>query len=239
MERNFDHLAHMHSSNHRQLSSLVVWQWMWMHISRVHIRLPMRWTTTCILTPAQKWYFSQDYMTLYWILFFSVRDINNSLTLMSSGFHLSEDRPFILCDQVANFAFANVTRVTISGIDLVNCSEYRIEFVPKFEVENSGFFNIENIQGTALKLITTTVSITNSSFFYFTGSSNHEGSFIGGAMILTQSNVSIQNCQFEGNLVEPYLLTREATLSSLTECFLTITLLVQMLISYVAVVYCT
>ena len=133
---------------------------------------------------------------------FSVRDINISLTLMSSGFHLSEDRPFILCEQVANFAFANVTRVTISGIDLVNCSEYRIEFVPKFEVENSGFFNIENIQGTALKLITTTVSITNSSFFYFTGSSNHEGSFIGGAMILTQSNVSIQNCQFEGNQAE-------------------------------------
>ena len=105
------------------------------------------------------------------------------------------------------FTFENVTNVNVSGLQFVGCTENYIQSVEQFILENCTF-NGMRYNGTALSIIESkNVDIINCSFIDTQGSYRQIQSLLyqvlaGGAIMSTNSSISIQKTIFERNSAE-------------------------------------
>ena len=142
-----------------------------------------------------------------------------SVTNTSKLFMLSNSFPvpIIMCQQNASFKFNNIGHVLIHGVIFVGCGNNIILSVDQFNLQDSSFLGEKN-STTALEIIKSNAIVVNTSFV-----SNTMGSyrgpigileyqdtqeemntdsvyaFVGGAIIVTQSNVTITGSMFERN----------------------------------------
>ena len=120
----------------------------------------------------------------------------------------------IACELSTMFVFSDINDIHISGIQFLGCSGNRVEYVPNCTVDNCGFYGEGASNRTALTLIETTAMITSTSFisnsnlfrnnrdvllyfWNFVTTSTKIG--VGGAIVASQSKMSIVTSQFEGN----------------------------------------
>ena len=113
--------------------------------------------------------------------------------------------------QAARFEFISIFHVLVSGVNFLGCGGNRVESVKNFILEDSSFEGQEENIGTALKLVNSTIEITRSFFSNSNGScwlwfrnSNDRKlyAWIGGAVIVNQSNASFSDCCFRNNSAE-------------------------------------
>ena len=145
---------------------------------------------------------------------------NTSLIFQSGNYSLTTDLTFsdidglslfspsrvtwIVCDQFAKLSFFNVRMVQIRNLSFLGC-EGNVKFAKDFITEDI-LFHGQNYSSSALVLIQTTAKIVNSTFRLNKNgkciySFPNEGcqARIGGAIFISQSNVSISNCMFVEN----------------------------------------
>ena len=131
-----------------------------------------------------------------------------------SLFALSSISPNIVCQQNASFNFDNIDNILLKGLIFIGCGGNRIISVGHLTVDSCLFIG-QRESKTALEIIKSSASIVNASLlFNEVGSyrgpfgillqqdSNNTISpytFVGGAMIVNQSNLSITGCRFERN----------------------------------------
>ena len=135
------------------------------------------------------------------------------LTVLSS---IGESVPVIHCAQESNFTISNIGEVHVIGLE-IRCGGNRIEAVNQFILENSTFYGQNSSSGTILEIAATNAYIINS-FFKFGTVGNFRGYLdvlnylhmtffgtillsvrVGGAVIVTNSNVTVRHSHFEGN----------------------------------------
>ena len=127
----------------------------------------------------------------------------------------------IHCGQLIRFSFKGLSLVHINRLKFTGCCGNKAESVWQLAIEDSMFFGRDNNSGAvaaAFELVNTNALITKSSFV-FNGNGSYRGpigllqlyslqaptsevnvyAFVGGALIATQSNVTITNSYFEGN----------------------------------------
>ena len=113
----------------------------------------------------------------------------------------------IVCKDSSRFNFNTIGEVVISGLNFIGCGSNRVEYVSNLLTQNTGF--VENkMSGAALKIVSSSMTILNSSF-----TSNKVGGYwspplatdspdtllCGGALVVTQSNITITGSQFKDN----------------------------------------
>ena len=128
----------------------------------------------------------------------------------------------IMCvNHTARFEFTNIVHVFMSDVKFLGCGRNRIESVADFTLINTilvadfthinTIFNAqENLVGTALELVNSTIQAERNSFvsnkhhlpFMFEDTVFHAR--IGGAVIVNQSNATFLNCKFDGNHAQLY-----------------------------------
>ena len=119
-----------------------------------------------------------------------------------------------ICQRDASFKFENIGYLRISGFKFDGCGNNQALFVKDFVLDNCIFLG-QKESGTALEVNETSLSVVNTAFV-----SNTVGSFrgpigilewinetsvyayVGGAIIATQSNVTVINSKFVGNNAE-------------------------------------
>ena len=114
----------------------------------------------------------------------------------------------IMCEFSTGFSLQNVQYIRITNLEFTGCGKNLIENVMEFVLQDV-IFEGQAQSETALKLIETTATLTNSTFKsneYGTLRGNdslHSNQFLaGGAIIATHSNISIRNSIFERNRAE-------------------------------------
>ena len=113
----------------------------------------------------------------------------------------------ILCSNNASLMFSNIHQIRITGLEFIGCRG-TVEFVEHFTLENAGFHDVNS--GSALQIIQTYADIIGTVFTYNTmGTYKSEISFydpsgarVGGALIVTESNLIITNSTFDSNSAE-------------------------------------
>ena len=121
----------------------------------------------------------------------------------------------ITCNESSNLRFETIGYVQINALEFIGCSN-RFEAVNQLLIINTSFIGSGHMDGTALLFIESNITITLSNF-----SNNHGGKMeavqtldylkyeqnteittnisCGGAIIATQSNVTVTHCIFEMN----------------------------------------
>ena len=136
----------------------------------------------------------------------------STLTLSSTD----ESVPVISCAHESNLTISNISNVRIVGLEF-RCGGNRIEAVNLFVLENSTFNGRISTPGTILEIAATNAYIINS-FFMFGTAGNLRKSLdileylqrtffgtilvnvnVGGAVIVTNSNLTVRFSHFEGN----------------------------------------
>ena len=145
----------------------------------------------------------------------TISNIHRSLMLLTNG------TVAIFCNDGANLAFYDITQLQINGIEFIGCS-CNVELVGQLTLENCRFYGESN--NSALELVQTNTSIVQSSFVSNTAGTysdvgvltymrNNPYNFsyvywpdiqsnstrVGGALIVTNSTVNINNSNFENN----------------------------------------
>ena len=128
----------------------------------------------------------------------------------------------IICTNDSHIHFSQSRYIYITNLELIGCGGNQVKYADKILIKDTKFEGQENSE-TALELIQTTAQIVNSTFV-----SNRKGSFrkyhgeiitcafIGGAVIATNSVVSISQSMFkemEQTLVELYLQSNTVSLT--------------------------
>ena len=128
----------------------------------------------------------------------------------------------ITCEHNESFIFDNIGRVLMHGLTFVGCGNSAIISVNQLTVQHCSFLGRRNCSGTALEIIETNATIVNTSFVSNTMGShrgpigileyrNKQGetddivsvyAFVGGAIIATQSDVTVTGSTFEQNHAE-------------------------------------
>ena len=146
-----------------------------------------------------------------------VSNIDGSLVLLTN----SSGTVAIICSGRASLEFFRITQLQISGLEFIRCSS-KVELVDQFTLENSRFH--DGNDDSALHLTHTNTSIVRSSFasntagthqsyvglFGYLRDNNYELPYpqpnipsnsarVGGALIVTSSNVDIISSCFESN----------------------------------------
>jgi predicted outer membrane repeat protein len=135
------------------------------------------------------------------------------LTMLSS---INESVPIIRCAQGRNFTILNIDDVRIVGLEF-RCGGNSVKNVNQLVVENSVFYGQNSSFGTILEIMATDAYVVNSIFKFGTVGNFREyldvldylhmtffGTIllsvrVGGAVIVTNSNVTIRHSHFEGN----------------------------------------
>ena len=125
----------------------------------------------------------------------------------------------VCCEQLAKFTFKRINLVHINHLKFVGCGGNKADSVWQFVIEDSTFTGSgENSGRAALELVNTNAVVINTSFVY-NGNGSYRGpigllqlyrlqaptseldvyAFVGGALIATESNVTIIDSHFEGN----------------------------------------
>ena len=117
----------------------------------------------------------------------------------------------VICQYQANFNFDRGIELWIEGLKFIGCGSNKFLSIKNFTIENCTFQG-QNNSGTALDITETNLTLVNSSFV-----SNRFGSCldifdvntesnisvrIGGAILVTNSNISIIKCNFLANSAE-------------------------------------
>ena len=148
----------------------------------------------------------------------SVSNIGESMSLAINDSATAS----ITCSANASLKFSNISQIHISGLVFIGCRS-RVEFVDHFTVEDSNFHG-GNGDGSALELIQTNTNIVRNSFsfntvgtyrrhieflkFYNLPEQYHQLSIqsysarVGGALVVTSSNLVISSCHFDSNTAE-------------------------------------
>ncbi len=139
------------------------------------------------------------------------------ILLQTSNETLSLQNSIITCRNNARLTFANINQLKISGLSFIDCS-LTVEVVNQFFLENSEF-NGENANGSAVTFNQANAKIVKSFFVaYNTATFRNSLQFlkevdhpyslvhvlshnarIGGALIVTNSNLTIVDCHFVHN----------------------------------------
>ena len=140
------------------------------------------------------------------------------ITFFSMLSHLSSS-PNIRCHQYASIKLHNISNVMIRGLIFYGCGENMITSVDRLTVQNSSFVGTEN-SGTALNVIKSNAVFVNCSFLSNRVGTYHgpimilesqqklpntnftTSAYVGGALIVNQSNVSVVGSKFEKNHAE-------------------------------------
>ena len=152
------------------------------------------------------------------LIFLTGNHTLNAELSISSISHLSirtdstyEGTHIVICQHQANFNFEHAIELRIEGLNIIGCGSNRFLSIKNFTIENCTFQG-QNNSGTALDITETNLTLVNSSFV-----SNRVGSCldifdvntesnisvrIGGAILVTNSNVSIIKCSFLENSAE-------------------------------------
>ena len=140
---------------------------------------------------------------------------NTSVFLMLS-INTTDSTPVINCSEHINFTFSNITSIFIGGLEFTGCSGNKIEFANQLTIKYSVFHGVKGGE-TSLTIVKSKATMTAVSFL-----SNTMGTYlsnirpampailnyseplsasatVGGALIVTHSNLTIINCQFEEN----------------------------------------
>ena len=148
-------------------------------------------------------------------------DLNSTLHVSNIGMlvmlsSVDESVPVIHCGQGSNLTILNISDVHIVGLEF-RCGGNRIVNVNQFVVENSIFYGQNSSSGTILEIVATCAYVMNSIFKFGTVGNLREyldvldylqetffGTIllsvrVGGAVIVTNSNVTIRHSHFEGN----------------------------------------
>ena len=124
----------------------------------------------------------------------------------------------IKCNKGANINITHVARVHISGLIFTSCGGNQVKSIDQLTIENTSFIG-NNANQTALAIVESNVSIIETTFlshaigsyrkvadlfaslenFVALSSLETITASVGGAMIITHSNLAICNCHFEGN----------------------------------------
>ncbi len=118
----------------------------------------------------------------------------------------------IFCHQNASFKFEGIKRVAVKGLKFYGCGNNKIELVKTFLCERVSFVG-ENKSETALEIDKTKAYFVDTSFIYNTVGSlrepirilqghRYQHAYVGGAIIASQSNVTITRSDFFGNRAE-------------------------------------
>ena len=150
-----------------------------------------------------------------------VSKINGSLTLLPNG----SDSVAIICSRNTTLVFVDITQLQISRLEFMRCSS-KVELVDWFSFDNSVFHGENN--ASTLHLKSTNTSIAGCSFVFNTVGTYHNpigvlalyssdnatnsnilpwlypkiqstSARVGGAMIVTNSTVTISSSYFENN----------------------------------------
>ena len=141
------------------------------------------------------------------------KNITVSNTLQFSLLSVNERDTFsdIRCNEGAGFTFYNISSVLIRGLIFMGCSNSRFDLVSQLTIQHS-MFDGQNKENTSVIVTKSIVNITATSFI-----SNTAGSLlgnispqplpslstiatVGGALIITNSNLTLDGCSFEGNV---------------------------------------
>ena len=105
----------------------------------------------------------------------------------------------IVCNEQARFLFSRVSRVSMDGITFIGCDGTQFNSVKEITIENSIFVGQDNTV-TMLTITSSSVTIVGTQFLSNTaGTAGSFSSSMGGALIVTNSTVSVDRCLFEGN----------------------------------------
>ena len=105
----------------------------------------------------------------------------------------------IICNDRVGVVVNNVSHISIRGMTFVGCGGTRFESVDELSIENSRFFGQGN-RATLLTMLGCNAIFTKTYFLSNkAGSARLFSTCVGGALILSNSNVAINNCQFEEN----------------------------------------
>lgn len=136
----------------------------------------------------------------------------STLTLSSAD----ESVPVISCARESNFKISNISNVRIVGLEF-RCGGNKVEAVNQFVLENSTFNGCISSPGTILEIVATDAYIIDSFFKYGTVGNLRKSLDIleylqqtffgtilinvnvGGAVIVTNSNLTVRHSHFEGN----------------------------------------
>ena len=149
-------------------------------------------------------------------------DLNKSISvsnivefsMLSANFNNTDSNSVIVtCSEHASFTFRNVSTIHINGLTFVGCSNNRIELVDQLVVNHSMFQGQDGCKTSLTIVSTNTTRMTATSFV-----SNTMGTLlstlgplpvinypallsasttIGGALIVSNSDVTFDNCLFE------------------------------------------
>ena len=129
---------------------------------------------------------------------------------------ISSSKTVITCGPNARFEFRNISIVTVSGLEFIECFENHVVFVGHFQLENSGFFGNGQaiVNGSVLIIEESTATLDSVVFLSAvdklqtsTGPQEIPQNCIVGTVdavigiLLRKSNIRITQSRFEGNNV--------------------------------------
>ena len=145
----------------------------------------------------------------------SLELVISNITSFTMQYNHSEHGNTLLCNQSGQLVFSSVQHVHIRNINFLECFGSKVVDVEKFTLLNTRFTGAYRItSGTALELVRTTALLqdcfftkyyygtyrwTTSSVPYDTFSMRRTKKWIGGALIITSSNVTIVDGNFTEN----------------------------------------
>ena len=120
----------------------------------------------------------------------------------------------VTCSQLGRLIFENIDEVSITGLKFLGCGQNEVKRVNMFLITKSKFHGGINT-GTALIINNSSAVLTNSHFLNNTQGMNYTYNntrlgggteevhvYVGGAVYITHSEVTISNCSFDGNSAE-------------------------------------
>ena len=125
----------------------------------------------------------------------------------------SQLRSIIICNNNANFTLSNITQARMYGVAFHGCGGNTIQSIGQLTIENSTFCGANNSK-TSLTIIESKANLMTTTFLsnvigtyrnnvdILIHIGNYLGTFsvsLGGALIITHSNLVIINCHFENN----------------------------------------
>ena len=145
--------------------------------------------------------------------------VENIHSLSMSAWPISSSKAVIICGPNARFEFRNVSIVTVSGLEFIECFENHVASVGHFQLENSGFFGNGQaiVNGSVLIIEDGTATLDSVVFLSAVeklqtnaGPQELPQSCIVGTIetmdvvigiLLRKSNIRISQSRFEGNKV--------------------------------------
>ena len=120
--------------------------------------------------------------------------VENVPSFSMYAWHGSSSKATITCRHSARFEFRNISTVTVSGLEFVECSENRVISIDQFQLENSGFIGNAIIPGTVLSIEESTAKLDRVLF-------QSQNSGFHAIVCVINSNLTVSHSTFKSNIV--------------------------------------